>query len=146
MLNKVSPGILNKDPTSLFSSFSSYLPLSKNVLFFFLYRGVPLSLMCLRCLQTPVSLMLPLVTVQLSIVQGVPLLSQFSLVSTMGFFSEHKSSSTGSIPVSPNRHGIKQENKSSHLTFRTCKLMHMTGSKKYSLVGAKVQSRVSLDL
>jgi hypothetical protein len=28
--------------------------------------------------------------------------------STMGFLSDHKSSSTGSIPVSPNRHGINQ--------------------------------------
>jgi hypothetical protein len=26
----------------------------------------------------------------------------------MGFLSDHKSSSTGSTPVSPNRHGINQ--------------------------------------
>jgi len=48
---------------------------------------------------------------------------------TIGF-----QSSTGSSPLSPNRHWIKQENKSSHLPFRTCKL---TGSKKYSPVGKK---------
>jgi hypothetical protein len=77
---------------------------------------------------------------------GCPPLILVHFVSAMGFYSKHKSSSTGSIPVSPNRHGIKQEIKSSHPSFRTCKLMHMTGSKKYSPVGTKTQSRVGLDL
>ena len=57
----------------------------------------------------------------------------------MGFFSDHKSSSAGSIPVSPNPipNPIPEENKSSHLSARTCKLMHMSGSKMYSPVGKK---------
>jgi hypothetical protein len=59
----------------------------------------------------------------------------------MGFFSDHKSRSVGSIPVSPNRHGIKQENKSSHPSVRICKLM----CKKYRPVDTKVQSRVGFD-
>jgi hypothetical protein len=29
-------------------------------------------------------------------------------IGTMGFFSDHKSSSAGSTPVSPNKHGINQ--------------------------------------
>jgi hypothetical protein len=40
----------------------------------------------------------------------------------MGFFSDHKSSSAQIIPPEPDR---------------TCKLMRMTGSKKYSTVGSK---------
>ena len=57
----------------------------------------------------------------------------------MGFFSDHKSSSVGSIPVSPNPipNPIPEENKSSHLSARVCKLMHMTGSKMYRPVGKK---------
>jgi hypothetical protein len=45
------------------------------------------------------------------------------------FFSDHKSSSAGSIPVSPNPipNPIPEENKSSHLPSRTCKLMQKLG-------------------
>jgi hypothetical protein len=47
-----------------------------------------------------------------------------------------KSSSAGSIPVSPNRHGSTREQVIPEPP-RTCKLMRMTGSKKYSPVGTK---------
>ena len=55
--------------------------------------------------------------------------------SAMGFFSDHKSSPTSSIPVSPNRHGINQSKNHQLKEFakiihsRTCKLMRMTGGK-----------------
>jgi hypothetical protein len=50
----------------------------------------------------------------------------------VGFFSDHKSSPREQIiPPEP---------------ARTCQLMYMTGSKKYSPVGTKAQPRVGLDL
>ncbi len=45
--------------------------------------------------------------------------------------SVHKSSSVGSIPVSPNRHGSTREQIIPPEPVRTCKLLIMTGSKKY---------------
>jgi len=53
--------------------------------------------------------------------------------------------SAGSIPVSPNRNGSTREQVIPPEAGRTCKLIHMTGSKKYSPVGTKAQSRVGLD-
>jgi hypothetical protein len=55
----------------------------------------------------------------------------------MGFFSDHNSSSTGSIPVSPKGHGSTREQIIPSEPARTFKLMRMTGSKKYSPVGTK---------
>ncbi len=52
-----------------------------------------------------------------------------------GIFPDHKSSSAGSILVSPNRHGSTREQIIPPDPARTCKLMRMTGSKKYSPVG-----------
>ena len=63
----------------------------------------------------------------------------------MGFFSDQKSSPAGSIPVSPKRHGSTREQIIPPEPARTCKLMRMTGSKKYSPVGTKAQPRVGLD-
>jgi hypothetical protein len=59
--------------------------------------------------------------------------------SAMGYLSDHKSSSAGSIPVSPNRHGINQRKIIPLKEFpeTTSKLMLMTGNKKYSPVGTK---------
>ena len=62
-----------------------------------------------------------------------------------GIFSDQKSSSAGSSPVSPNRHGSTREQIIPPEPPRTCKLMRMTGSKKYSPVGTKAQPRVGLD-
>jgi hypothetical protein len=57
--------------------------------------------------------------------------------SVIGFFSDHKSRSVGSILVSPNRHGSSREQIIPSETVRTCKLMFMTGSKKYIPVVTK---------
>ncbi len=53
--------------------------------------------------------------------------------------------SAGSTPVSPNRHGSTREQIIPPEPARTCKLMRMSGSKKYSPVGTKAQPRVGLD-
>jgi hypothetical protein len=62
----------------------------------------------------------------------------------MGFSSDHRSNFVGSIPVTlraSKQTRDQPEQKSSHLPVRTCKLIHMTESKKYSPVG-KTQPRV----
>jgi hypothetical protein len=52
-----------------------------------------------------------------------------NLKGVVGFFSDHKSSSAGSIPVSPNRHGSTREQIIPPESVRACKLIRMTGVK-----------------
>jgi hypothetical protein len=62
----------------------------------------------------------------------------------VGFFSDHKSSSAGSIPKSPNRQGSNRDQVIPPEPSRTCKLMRMTGSEMYRPVGKAAQPLVGL--
>jgi hypothetical protein len=80
----------------------------------------------------------------LSLYEGPSKLKAFSVIwnpmvkyGAIRFFSDQKSSSAGSSPVSPNRHGSTREQSIPPEPARTFKLMRMTGSKKYSPVGKK---------
>jgi hypothetical protein len=64
----------------------------------------------------------------------------------MGFLSDHKSTSPTGFNSRVYSGSNKRTNHPTSHSEPACKLIHMTGSKKYRPGGQTVQSRVGLDL